>query len=175
VSPRTFSPAPGWSRDGHRIKAPLDYGRGPDKVWVFGALRVRDGQAVTFTAPSRNTAGYRQLLEALDTANPTGSLYVITDNLASHKSPPIQEWMETHPRVQQVFIPKGASWLNLQEAWWRLFRREAFAGQSFADHTELDYATQVATRQLNRRAKPWIWGRPAPPPRPHRRCFVYCL
>jgi hypothetical protein len=85
VSPRTFLPAPGWSRDGHRLKAPLDYGRGPDKVWVFGALRVRDGQAITFTAPSRNTAGYRQLLAALDAANPTGALYVITDNLASHK------------------------------------------------------------------------------------------
>jgi transposase len=151
VSPRTL---PGWSPDGHRIEAPLDYGRGPDKVWVFGALRVCDGQAVTFTAPSRNSAGYRQLLEALDTANPTGGLYVITDNLASHKSPPIQEWLATPPRVQQVFIPKGASWLNLQEAWWRLFRREAFAGQSFADHSELDYATQVATCQLNRRAKP---------------------
>jgi transposase len=144
-------------------------------VWVFGALRVRDGQAVTFTAPSRNTAGYRQLLEALDTANPTGALYVITDNLASHKSPPIQEWLATRPRVQQVFIPKGASWLNLQEAWWRLFRREACADQSFADHTELDQATQVATRQLNRRAKPWVWGRPAPPPRHHRRYLVYCL
>ena len=175
VSPRTCPPAPGWSRDGHRIKAPLDYGRGPDKVWVFGALRVRDGQAVTFTAPSRNTAGYRQLLEALATANPVGDLYVISDNLASHKSPPIQEWLATHPRVQQVFIPKGASWLNLQEAWWRLFRCEALAGQSFADHTELDYATHIATRQLNRRAKPWVWGRPAPPPRHHRRYFLYCL
>jgi DDE superfamily endonuclease len=175
VSPRTFPPAPGWSRDGHRIKAPLDYGRGPDKVWVFGALRVRDGQAVTFAASSRNTAGYRQLLDAVAAANPAGALYVITDNLASHKSPPIQEWLERHPRVEHVFIPKGASWLNLQEAWWRLFRHEALAGQSFADHTEIDYATQIATRQLNRRAKPWIWGRPTPAPRVYRRCFVYRL
>ena len=175
MSPRTFPPAPGWSRDGHRLKAVLDYGRGPDKVWVFGALRGRDGQALTFTAPSRNTVGYRQLLDRLAAANPTGELYVSSDKLASHKSPPIQEGLATPPRVQQVFIPKGASWLNLQEAWWRLFRREALAGQSFADHTELDYATQVATRQLNRRAKPWVWGRPAPPPRAHRRCFVYRL
>jgi len=77
---------------------------------------VHDGQAVTCTAPSRHTASYRQLLDALDAANPSGALYVITDNLASHKSPPIQERLATHPRVQQVFIPKGASWLNLQEA-----------------------------------------------------------
>ena len=44
VTPRTFPPAPGWSGDGHRIKAPLIYRRGYDKAWVYGALRVRDGQ-----------------------------------------------------------------------------------------------------------------------------------
>jgi hypothetical protein len=57
VTPRTYPPAPGWSADGHRIRAPLEDGRGPEKVWVDGALRVRDGQAVTLTARSRNTAG----------------------------------------------------------------------------------------------------------------------
>src|SRR6202008_3939111 len=75
VIPRTFPPAPGWSGDGHRIKAPLEYSRGPDKAWVYGALRVRDGQTVTFTARSRNTAGYLDLLGRLDRANPTGDLY----------------------------------------------------------------------------------------------------
>lgn len=43
--------------DGHRIKAPLEYSRGPEKVWVYGALRVEDGQALTLTGPSRNTKG----------------------------------------------------------------------------------------------------------------------
>jgi hypothetical protein len=142
---------------------------------VYGALRVRDGHALTLTAPSRNTNGYRELLEAVKRANPTGDLYVVTDNLASHKSPPIQQWLADHPRVHQVFIPVGACWLNLQEAWWRLFRRAAFAGQTFADPDEIAHATRVATRQLNGQAKPWVWGRPPRPPRPLRRCFVYRL
>jgi hypothetical protein len=47
VSPRAYPPAPGWSPDGHRIKAPLEYSGGPEKVWVYGALRVEDGQALT--------------------------------------------------------------------------------------------------------------------------------
>jgi hypothetical protein len=34
VVPRTFDPAAGWSANGHRIKAPLDYERGPEKTWV---------------------------------------------------------------------------------------------------------------------------------------------
>lgn len=175
VSPRTFPPAPAWSPDGHRIKAPLEYSRGPEKVWVYGALRVRDGQVVTLTAPSRNTAGYLRLLDAIDEANLIGDLFLITDNLSSHKSAPIQAWLAAHPRVQQVFIPKGACWLNLQEGWWRLFRREALAGQTFVDDDEIDRATRVATQQLNRRAKPWVWGRPPPPPRHYRRRFVYHL
>jgi hypothetical protein len=93
VSPRTYPPAPGWSSDGHRIKAALEYGRGTEKVWVYGALRVRDGKALTLTAPSRNTKGYLQLLEAVAQANPSGDLYLITDNLSSHKSLPIREWL----------------------------------------------------------------------------------
>ena len=31
VIPRSFPPAPGWTLDGHRVKAPLDYGRGPEQ------------------------------------------------------------------------------------------------------------------------------------------------
>jgi hypothetical protein len=175
VTPRTFPPAPGWSRTGHRIKAPLDDGRGQEKVCVYGALRVRDGQEVTFTAPSRNTVGDLKLLNQLDAANPAGELLLVSDNLSSHTSGPIQEWLGRHPRVHPVPIPTGACWLNLQEGWWRLFRREAFAGQSFANAQELALATRVATEHLNARAKPWVWGRPPPPHRTLRHRFIYCL
>jgi hypothetical protein len=57
VIPRSFPPAPAWTLDGHRVKAPLDYGRGPEKTWVYGALRVTDGRTVTLTAASRNSIG----------------------------------------------------------------------------------------------------------------------
>jgi DDE superfamily endonuclease len=153
----------------------MDYGRGDEKVWVYGGLRVRDGQGATFTAPSRNTVGYLQLLKVLDEANPDGERHLVSDNLSSHTSAPIQEWLGQHPRVHPVPIPTGACWLNLQEGWWRLFRREAFAGQSFADAKEIDLATRVATEHRNARAKAWVWGRPPPPQRTLRRRFVYCL
>src|SRR4029450_13665133 len=65
-----------------------------------------------------------------------------------------------HPRLRQVFIPKKACWLNLQEGWWRLFRRQALAGQCFADADEITLATRVATAQLNARARPWVWAVP---------------
>src|SRR5215813_6545613 len=71
VIPRTFPPAPGWSPAGHRIKAPLEYARGPDKTWVYGGLRVAGGQ---------------DFLPRAEHANPEGTIYVITGSLSSHNS-----------------------------------------------------------------------------------------
>src|SRR5258707_917721 len=175
VTPRTFPPAPGWSPDGHRIKAPLEYSRGRDKAWVFGALRVQDGHVLTQTAASRNTAGYLELLRGIARANPTGDVYLIADNLSSHTSGPIRAWLAEHPRLHHAFIPVGAAWLNLIEGWGRWPRGAAFAGQGFANREEIPLPVGVATRQLNARARPWIWGRPPKAPRQLRRRFVYCL
>ena len=176
VVPRAFPPPPGWSPGGHRIKAWLDYSRGPEKTWVYGSLRVRDGTAVTMTAPSRSSVHYQQFLAKVEAANPgTGDIVVITDNLSSHNSYATRDWLAGHPRIRHVFIPVGACWLNLQEAWWRIFRRTAIAGQCFANPDDIDYVTRIATAQLNTRARPWVWGRPPPPPRRHRRRFVYTL
>ena len=113
VIPRSFPPAPGWTLDGHRVKAPLEYSRGPEKTWVYGALRVGDGHEVTMTAPSRNSAGYQRFLGLVEQANPTGTIVVITDNLSSHTSASTRTWLLDHPRIQHAFIPKRACWLNL--------------------------------------------------------------
>ncbi|CCF83963.1 transposase [Nitrolancea hollandica] len=112
---------------------------------------------------SRNTAGFKTPLDAVDQANPGGELSVIADHRSSHKRAPIQEWLVAHPRVHIESLPTGACWLNLIAGWWRLFRREAFTSQSVADHTELEMATRLATCQVNRRAKPWVWGPSASP------------
>jgi transposase len=67
-------------------------------------------------APSRNSAHWQEFLARLEQANPTGAIAVITDNLSGHHSLATRAWLAGHPRLEQVFIPKGACWLNLQEA-----------------------------------------------------------
>ena len=107
VLPRTFPPAPGWSADGHRVKAPLEYSRGIEKTWVYGGLRVADGQAVTLTALSRNSANYQRFLALVERTIPDGEIVVVTDNLSSHTSVATREWLAEHPRIRQVFIPRA--------------------------------------------------------------------
>jgi hypothetical protein len=65
------------------------------------------------------------LLADIEADNPKGDLFVITDTPTSHMSAETNALLAEHPRIHHVFIPKGAWWLNLQEGWWRLFRRDA--------------------------------------------------
>src|SRR5258708_1226742 len=126
-------------------------------------------------APSRNGAYYQRFLQQVQDANPRGQIMIITDNLSSHNSKATRAWPEHHPRIRHAFIPKRACWLNLQEGWWWIFRRQALAGQSFADPDEIAHATRPATAHLHAPARPCTSGRPPPTPRttpstppPHR-------
>jgi hypothetical protein len=83
----------------------LDYSRGPEKTWVYGALRVRDGRELTRCAASRNSTNYIALLADIEADNVTGDLFIITDNLSSHNSAQTCAWLAEHPRLHQVFIP----------------------------------------------------------------------
>ncbi len=53
----------------------------------------------------RTTLSYGSDIEA---DNPPGDLFIITDNLSSHNSRETRTWLVDHPRLQHVFIPKGA-------------------------------------------------------------------
>jgi hypothetical protein len=58
----------------------LEYSRGLEKTWIYGALRVRDGKELTRCALSRDSKGYIALLDDIEADNPTGDIYIITDN-----------------------------------------------------------------------------------------------
>jgi len=148
VVPRTFDPAPGWSPNGHRINAPLDYERGPEKTWVYGALRVGDGKEITRCAAARNSQGYIALLANIEADNPTGDIFIISDNLSSHNSLETRIWLEGHPRLHHVFIPTGACWLNAaQRAGGGSSAVMPFPGKALPIHPRL--SKPPASRPLN--------------------------
>jgi len=107
------------------------------------------------TASSRNSVFCQRFLQQVEDANPAGEIRIVTDNLSSHNSLSTRTWLEEHPRIHHAFIPVGACWLNLQEGWWRIVRKAALAGRSFADPDDIAQATTLATDQLNSRVRPW--------------------
>ena len=39
-------------------------------------------------------------------------VHLICDNLATHKTPAIRDWLARHPRFHLHFTPTGSSWIN---------------------------------------------------------------
>jgi len=74
-------------------------------------------------AERRNSLCYQDFLALLESENPAGDIVLVTDNLSPHTSVSTREWLAGHPRIRQVFIPKNACWLNLQEPHRQRLRR----------------------------------------------------
>jgi hypothetical protein len=70
--PRAYSPQPGWTADGNRVKEEVAYWREPEKTWIYGGLRIRDGHAVTMCADRRNSICYQDFRALLEDENPVG-------------------------------------------------------------------------------------------------------
>ena len=58
-------------------------------------------------------------------------LHVVLDNSSTHKTPAVQAWLAEHPHVQFHFTPKGASGLNMVEAWFSILTRKSVRRGSF--------------------------------------------
>ena len=112
----------------------------------------RGRQVADFHLPLAKLRGLPEAAAEVRARHSGGLIYLVSDNLKTHKSALVREWLEGYPRIEHAFILKGAAWLHPIEMWWRLFRIKALAGHVFADGYEIDKATRVATRQLNRKA-----------------------
>ena len=45
------------------------------------------------------------------------AVHVVCDNLSTHKTMTVNDWLAKHPRFHMHFTPTGSSWLNQVERW----------------------------------------------------------
>jgi hypothetical protein len=57
--------------------------------------------------------GLLQIAQIFDKAVPAElDVHLVCDNLATHKTPAIRDWLTKHPRFTLHFAPTGSSWIN---------------------------------------------------------------
>ena len=143
-----------------RAKQEADYGR-RGKGYVFGAFKPSDGEALTELYDRRTSANFVDFLQKVEqwlTADLT-RVYVILDNLSSHRTRDVLLFSLAHPHWEFVFQPKYAPYLNLIEPWWKVLRSLALQGRRFETWTEVCEAIRQATLYWNSHRHPFIWGR----------------
>jgi transposase len=80
---------------------------------LFAAFNIADGTVISELRRKHRSAEYLKFLRAIDKAVPVGlDVHIVCDNLATHKTPAVNEWIARHPRFHVHFTPTGSSWIN---------------------------------------------------------------
>jgi transposase len=114
-------PAPTWGT--HSAHAARE---GNNQQWrTVGALNAWDGQVQYL---DNYILGKRQLVRfyaQLDQAYPQAErIYLVQDNWNIHTHPEVLEALQAWPRLQPVWLPTYAPWLNPIEKLWRWVRQD---------------------------------------------------
>jgi transposase len=85
---------------------------------LYAALDVASGKVISQLTQRHRAIEFKRFLGRIDAAVPAGlDVHLICDNSSTHKTPTIQRWLLSHPRVHLHFTPTYSSWLNLVERW----------------------------------------------------------
>ena len=85
---------------------------------LFAAFNIADGTVISELHRQHRAVEFRKFLIAIDKAVPAElDVHLVCDNLATHKTPAVRDWLARHPRFHMHFTPTGSSWINQVERW----------------------------------------------------------
>lgn len=124
---------------------------------LYAALEVASGKVIGTCRPSANGTEFLDFLKGLARRFRGKQLHVVLDNSSTHTTPAVLRWLEQNPRVQLHFTPKGASWLNLIEAWFGILTRKSIRRGSFPSVSTLVRHIGAYIENWNQNPTPFVW------------------
>lgn len=88
-------------------------------------------------------------------------VHLIMDNLSTHRSPSIKNWLAKRPRFHVHFTPTYGSWLNLVERWFALLEQRQLKRGSHRSRRELEQAIKDFINVTIETPKPFVWNKTA--------------
>lgn len=129
-----------WSKIAHAFRVPTpDYNA---SVWAFGAVDIFSGQWITGLYERQTALNFVAFLEQIWAACPTGHIWVVIDNAPAHRAKLVAAWLEAHPRMTILYLPKYASHINPIERIWREVKDKVVANYCYPTLAALRQAVQ---------------------------------
>lgn len=125
---------------------------------LFAAMEMTHGRVIASCMPRNRHQEWIKFLKIIDkSTSPDLELHIILDNLATHKHPLVNEWLEEHPRFKMHFIPTSSSWLNVIERFFRDLTQKRLKRGSFRNVPELIDAMHAYIDEHNAAPRPFVW------------------
>src|SRR5438105_511908 len=125
---------------------------------LYAAFNTKTGEVLGKTAVRHTSAEFVAFLTELVLNQPRGKeIHVIADNLSTHKTPQVQEFLAAHPNVHLHFTPTYSSWLNQVELWFGKIERDVIARGIFTSVFDLKRKLMRYIRQYNKAPRTVKW------------------
>jgi transposase len=125
---------------------------------LFAALQVHHGEVQAMTSATRNRFDFIAFLEQIEAETPADRRVIaILDNLSTHKTQEVEDWLAEHPRWEVVFTPKHASWLNQVECFFSILARRLRRHGAFTGPEDLAAQMLAFVEHYNLTAQPFAW------------------
>src|SRR3712207_2686107 len=129
---------------------------------LFAALDVRAGTVSGACKGRHRAVEFRGFLGQVEAALPADlEVRLVLDNLKTHKTRLVHDWLVKRPRWRLHFTPTSASWLNLVECWFALLSRRRLARGAFTSVQDLERAILAYVAETNDDPKPFAWTKTA--------------
>jgi transposase len=129
---------------------------------LFAALNIATGTVISDLRTTHTAKEFIAFLGKIDTEVPPDlEVHVILDNLSTHKTPAVHDWLLRHPRFHFHFTPTYGSWMNLVERWFSALTTKKLQRSAHTGVTALaaDIRTWIDT--WNENPKPFVWHKTA--------------
>ena len=85
---------------------------------LFAAFNTADGTVISQLHRRHRAVEFKKFLVAIDKAVPADlDVHLVCDNLATHKTPAVKDWLAKHRRFHMHFTPTGSSWTLERVPW----------------------------------------------------------
>ena len=126
---------------------------------LYAALNTKNGEVLGKTAARHTTEEFIAFLGDLVASQPRGrEIHIIADNLSTHKTQRVRDFLGHHPSVKIHFTPTYSSWLNQVEIWFAKIERDVISRGIFTSVPDLARKIRRYIRHHNRNAKPIKWA-----------------
>jgi transposase len=129
---------------------------------LFAAFNIADGRVISSLHRRHRAAEFKKFLARIDKAVPAGlEVHLVCDNLATHKTATIQDWLARHPRFHLHFTPTGSSWINQVERWFGYLTDQMIRRGVHKSVQALEADIRAWIEHWNADPRPFTWTKTA--------------
>jgi transposase len=129
---------------------------------LFAAFNIADGTVISELHRHHRAAEFKKFLARIDKTVPAGlDVHLVCDNLATHKTPLIRQWLARHPRFRLHFTPTGSSWINQVERWFGYLTAQKIRRGVHKSVQALEADIRAWIADWNQNPRPFAWTKTA--------------